>query len=247
MAAETVVQAVKLSTGRRGRCTVALSGGSTPAGLYALLASPAYDAPVPWGAVDLLWGDERCVPPDHADSNYRLVEESGLLRRHLGGIHRMPGELDPDEGAARYEAELRGLLGARVRGPGEGPTTTGLGPVDGRSDGRPPGTVAPIDLVLLGLGEDGHTASLFPDSPALLEEGRLVTATEEHAGHRRLTLTLPVLTAARRVLFLVSGESKAEAVLRLVDPAAEVPAARVLRGAARVTVLLDRPAAAGLS
>lgn len=218
VAAETVVQAIKLSTGRRGRCTVALSGGSTPARLYALLASPAYDAPVPWGVVDLLWGDERCVPPDHADSNYRLVEESGLLRRHLGGVHRMPGELEPEEGAARYEAELRGL----------------------------PGALAAIDLVLLGLGEDGHTASLFPASPILHEEKRLVAATEEHAGHRRLTLTLPVLTAARRVLFLVSGESKADAVRRLVDPDGEAPAARVLRGASRVTVLLDRAAAAGL-
>lgn len=227
VAAETVVDAIKTAAGRRGRCVVALSGGSTPARLYALLASSAYDAPVPWPAVDLVWGDERAVPPDDAASNYRMADESGLLRRSLHGVYRIPGERDPEEAALLYEETLRQVLG---------------GPPEAAA-----GDAGPLDLALLGLGEDGHTASLFPGSIVLEEKDRLVRATEEQAGHRRLTLTVPLLAGARHVVFLVAGAGKAPALAQVLDPAGDAPAARVIRRAERVTVLADRAAAARLS
>ncbi|HXF72885.1 MAG TPA: 6-phosphogluconolactonase [Actinomycetota bacterium] len=186
--------------------TLALAGGSTPRELYRRLAL----VPYPWREVDVFFGDERCVPPDHPDSNLRMAMET-LLSRVPARVHPMTG-CDPEA----YAAEL-----ARVLGPG------------------PPR----FDLVLLGLGEDGHTASLFPGDRAALEADRWVVLVER-PDHRRMTLTLPVLSAARVAAFLVSGPAKRAALARLLrgDPA--IPAARVR--AERVVAIAD-PEAAGRS
>ena len=165
--------------------SLVLSGGRTPARLYRLLTGQA-GADVPWARVAVFWGDERCVPRDDERSNYHLALTSGLLTRCFSGIHRILGELPPEEAADVYEAELKNLF---------------------------PGDPFPrFDLVLLGLGEDGHLASLFPRSIEGHGEGRWVAATEEYVGLRRVTLTLPVLASARRLLFLVSGQEKARAL-----------------------------------
>lgn len=184
--------------------TVALAGGSTPRRLYEALATMEY----PWRSVEIFFGDERCVPPDHEDSNYRMAHEV-LLSRVPARVHRMPETCDP----SAYEAELATVFGEELPS---------------------------FDLVFLGLGEDGHTASLFPGDPALEERERLV-ARVERPDHPRLTLTLPVLSAARVAAFLVSGEAKRERLRDLMGDA-DIPAARV--EADRVVVLAD-PAAGG--
>jgi 6-phosphogluconolactonase len=183
--------------------TVALAGGRTPRRLYERLASLEY----PWHRVDVFFGDERCVPPEHPDSNFRMAQET-LLSKVPARVHRMPGESCDAFG---YERELRAALGGALG----------------------------IDLVILGLGEDGHTASLFPGDPALEESERLVVRVER-PDHPRLTLTLPILSAAPLALFLVEGEGKREAVRGLLT-GADIPAARV--AAVRVVVLADAAAA----
>jgi 6-phosphogluconolactonase len=183
--------------------SLALAGGTTPRRCYESLASLEY----PWSEVDVFFGDERCVPPDHPDSNFRMAREA-LLSRVPARVHRMPGESCD---AAAYERELRNVLGPNPA----------------------------LDLVVLGLGEDGHTASLFPGDPALEEEMSLVLRVER-PDHSRLTLTLPVLSAAPVAVFLVEGKRKREALRRLLTGAG-IPAARVR--AERVVILAD-PAAA---
>ena len=185
--------------------TIALAGGSTPRPLYEALARQPY----PWEEVEAFFGDERCVPADHADSNLAMAREA-LLSRVPAKVHSMPGE---DCDAAGYERTLRDRFGD------EAPA---------------------LDLVILGLGEDGHTASLFPGDPALDARDRWV-ARVERPDHPRLTLTLPVLSAARAAVFLVSGESKREALRGLLDGDPAIPAARV--EAERVLVVADRAAA----
>ena len=194
-AAQAVAGAAEEAVSRTGRFTLALSGGSTPRRLYARLASPPFRSRIDWARLDVFWGDERCVPPDHPDSSYRLADESLLSRVPIPPeqIHRMRGEdSDPERAALDYSQELVRIFSLKA---GEHPR---------------------FDLILLGLGADGHTASLFPDSPALNENRRLAVATyAEPVKAYRLTLTLPVLNAAARVIFLVSGGEKAE-VLRAV-------------------------------
>ncbi len=187
-----------------GPRTVALAGGSTPRAFYEVLAEADY----PWNEVEVFFGDERCVPPDHPDSNFRMAREA-LLSKVPARVHPMPGESCD---AAGYEAEL-----AEVLGPG----------------------VPSLDLVLLGVGDDGHTASLFPGDPALEERHRLVVRVDR-PDHPRLTLTLPVLSAARVAVFLVGGASKRDALGRLLE-GGDVPAARV--AAERVVIVADRDAA----
>jgi 6-phosphogluconolactonase len=165
--------------------TLVLSGGRTPRGVYETMAGERGDR-VPWDDIRVMWVDERCVPPDDERSNYRLAESAGLLARPWAGVYRMPGELPPEEGARAYETTLRDLF------PGKG--------------------LPRLDVVLLGLGEDGHVASLFAGSAELYEPERLVMATKAQGGVRRLTLTFSVLANARNLLFLVTGEAKAEAV-----------------------------------
>lgn len=188
--------------------SVALAGGSTPRVFYEELARDHADHP--WQELEVFFSDERCVPPDHPDSNYRMAEEALLSKLPAPGakVHRMPGEFCDAEG---YERELRAVLGDR--------------PV--------------FDLVILGLGEDGHTASLFPGDPALDETERLV-ARVERPDHARLTLTLPVLSAARMAMFLVAGESKRRALRRLLADEG-IPATRV--AAQRILVVADTAAA----
>jgi 6-phosphogluconolactonase len=183
--------------------TVALAGGTTPRRAYERMASLDY----PWDQVDVFFGDERCVPPEHADSNFRMAHDA-LLSKVPARVHRMPGESCD---ALTYEQELRTVLGTNLR----------------------------LELVILGLGEDGHTASLFPGDPALAETQRLVERVER-PDHPRLTLTLPVLSASPVALFLVEGERKREAVRGLLT-GDDIPATRIASD--RVVILAD-PAAA---
>ena len=207
----------------RGRFTVALSGGSTPRGLYGKLAQPEYAGRISWGAWQVFWSDERCVPPDHKDSNYRLAKEALLdhILVSTGQMHRMRGEEVPHQAAQEYEALVRQVLGAAAPS---------------------------FDLILLGMGEDGHTASLFPGSVALEERDLLVVAAPGPAGGRedRLSFSLPLINGAREVAFLVNDESKAEALRRVHHPdpgAAPSPAALVRPASGRVHWFLTRAAA----
>jgi 6-phosphogluconolactonase len=185
--------------------TVVLAGGRTPRMLYTLLATKAYD----WSTVDVFFSDERCVPPNHPDSNFRMASET-LLSKVTARVHRMPGETCD---APAYEEELRAVFGRNL-------------PV--------------LDLAFLGMGADGHTASLFPGDPALEEARRLVVRVAR-PDHPRLTLTLPVLSASRLAVFLVSGAEKREA-MRAVLAGEDLPAARV--AARRVIIVADAAASA---
>ncbi len=208
----------------RGRFAVALAGGSTPRSAYELLARDYADG-VDWRRVHFFFGDERPVPPDHPDSNYRMAREALLAKVPAGSVHRMRGELPPEEAALLYEEELRSFFA-----------------------GEP---VPRFDLILLGLGEDGHTASLFPHTRALEETGRLVVANPvPKLGTTRITLTLPVINAARAVIFLVSGREKAEALRAVLGGSADprqYPARLVRPVAGELLWLADRTAAASLN
>lgn len=225
-AAEEVVTLATAAIAAHGRFSVALSGGSTPKALYALLAEPPFAGQVDWTRAHVFWGDERTVPPDHADSNYRMAHEawlghSGILPEHVYRIH---GELDPAQAAADYENVLRTFFGA---------------------DALPR-----FDLVLLGLGDDGHTASLFPGTAVVHEAARWVVA---HYVPKldtwRITLTPPVLNAAATVAFLVSGSKKAarlQEVLRGPYQPDVLPSQVIRPGDGRLLWLVDEAAAAAL-
>lgn len=175
----------------RGRFAVALAGGSTPKATYEVLARD-HAAGLEWDRVHVFFGDERTVPPDHEDSNYRMAKEALLDHVPLGGVHRMRGELPPDEAAEAYEEELREFFGA---------------------DATPA-----FDLVMLGIGDDGHTASLFPGTDALEVTDRWAVANPVPKLETvRLTLTVPVLNAARVVWFLVAGGGKAGALEEILS------------------------------
>ncbi len=209
----------------RGRFSLALSGGSTPGRLYRLLAEEPYRAQIPWDDVHLFWGDERCVPPDDPGSNLHLAEEALIARVPLPpeNVHQVRGELGPEAASQVYENTLEDFFcGPRPR----------------------------FDLVLLGLGEDGHTASLFPDSPVLGEMERLVapaTAVYQDRPTERVTLTLPAINSARQILFLVSGNAKANIVQAVLQgPAGQLPAQRIRPTAGQLIWLLDAAAASRL-
>jgi 6-phosphogluconolactonase len=201
---------------------IALTGGSSPGVAYEAAAAKGAD----WSRATLWWGDERCVPPDDELSNFALAK--GTLLDRLDGeppeVHRMRGERGPHVGADDYENELRERLGEQ----------------------RPR-----LDLVLLGLGPDAHVASLFPGHDTLKVRDRVAVG-EEHAGHEpyvpRITLTLPTLCDGRHIVFLVTGESKAEAVERAFGgkPSTDAPASLVRPSDGRMTVLLDAAAAGRL-
>jgi 6-phosphogluconolactonase len=175
------------SIAARRRFSVALAGGSTPRLTYELLAADKLASQLDWSAIHVFWGDERCVPPDHPDSNYLMVRETLLARIPLttANVHRIRGEEEPQEATADYERKLRKSFSQHH----DGQATT-------------------FDLVLLGMGTDGHTASLFPGSKLLREEGRWVAAHHDPTRGWRVTLTPPAINSARHVTFLVSGESK---------------------------------------
>lgn len=204
---------------RRGRFAVALAGGATPLGCYRRLAEPPHRDAIPWVRVHVFWGDERCVPPDDPRSNEGAARAALLDRVPIPAaqVHPIRCAGDPDGAARDYERVLAAFLA-----------------------GRP----ARFDLTLLGLGADGHTASLFPASPALAERRRRAVAVPDR-DPPRVTLTPALLARSRRVVFLVAGAAKAAAVrdaLAAGGPA-DLPARRVDRGAGRALWLLDREAA----
>ncbi|MHB8992764.1 MAG: 6-phosphogluconolactonase [Chloroflexota bacterium] len=218
---------------RRGRFAVALSGGSTPRRLYQLLAGAPWRQRVDWGCCHFFWGDERLVPPDHPDSNYRLARETLLdgLPLSPDQIHRVPVELgEPETVAAAYEEELRRFFG---RGPAAGDK-----PLSYTLEEFPR-----FDLVLLGLGTDGHTASLFPGQVALEQRDRWAVATPPGRlppPVDRITLTLPVLNAARIVVFLVAGADKTSVLREILEGESCLPAARVRPTQGELRWFVDR-------
>jgi 6-phosphogluconolactonase len=219
--AGALVELISSAQAQRGTAHVSLAGGGTPARTYELLAGRAAD----WGRVELWFGDERCVAPDHPDSNYRMVAETLLSRIGTAlppeRVHRIRGELGPEGAAAEYAQELRARLGA---GEGELPR---------------------LDVALLGLGEDGHTASLFPDAPELDVRG--VPCVGVHNAPKpppeRVTLTLDMLSRARRCLLLATGAGKAAAVAAVLKgPDRHFPAS--LLHDAPAELIVDEAAAA---
>lgn len=226
-AARQIVETAEQAVAARGRARIAISGGSTPKPAFRLLGDPAkpWRARMPWDRIELFWVDERCVPPDHPDSNYRMTREALLDHAPLtpAQIFRMEGELDPEEGAARYESGLRNAF-------------------------RLEGAETPVfDLIQLGMGPDGHTASLFPHTAALDELGRLSVA--NHVLNKdawRITLTWPVINHARHVFFLIGGAEKA-AILREVflgpREVERLPSQLIRPSSGILTLILDKAAA----
>lgn len=225
VAAELVTAAAIISIAQRGAFSIALAGGSTPRPLYARLAD---DQDINWKQWHLFWGDERCVPPDHPDSNYGMVREALLdrLSASPGLVVRMSGELEPDVAAYRYEKTIWELV-----------------PATYSRSGR---LIPQFDLILLGMGEDGHTASLFPQTKALNESERLVVANPvPQLDSTRLTFTYPLINAAHRVLFLVSGQRKAQVLHEVLsgpqDPQ-QRPSQGVMPSEGQLTWLVDQAA-----
>ncbi len=233
--AELVVRTMRDALARRGRFTWVLAGGSTPQALYTRLAESRFSSRVDFSRVDFFWGDERCVSPDAPESNYRMAQSALLdaVRPSPERVHRMRGEDDPERAAAEYEGALR-AFGAASAACGDSSIAE----------------MPLFDLVLLGMGSDGHTASLFPGSPEALEAKRWVVATREvHGEVRRLTMTLPLLNAARKVAFLVVGADKAERVQEVLGPVeleTPLPARLVRPTQGELLWFLDAAAAARL-
>jgi 6-phosphogluconolactonase len=203
----------------RGRFAVVLAGGSTPKATYQILARDFADR-IDWGNVHVFFGDERSVPPDHEDSNYRMAREALLDHVPSGSVHRMQGELPPDEAAEAYEQDLRNFFGTE--------------------------DLPQFDLILLGTGGDGHTASLFPETSALEVHDRWVVANPVlKLETTRITLTFPVINAARAVYFLVAGEGKAKPVAEILedDPDPREYPASLVQPQGGPVWMLDRPAA----
>jgi 6-phosphogluconolactonase len=223
-------EVVRVVTGCRkeGReCCVALAGGSTPRGLYRLLTGEPYRSQLSWEHLRVFWGDERTVPPDHQESNFRMAEEALLSHVPVPSEHvfRIEGELPAGEAAARYEAVLR------------------------KQFRLSPGEIPKFDLILLGMGPDGHTASLFPGTSAVEESNKLVAAPwVEKLQTYRVTLTPPVLNAAKHVVFLVSGPDKATALQAVLEGSSEYARypAQVINPTAGHMVWLVNQDAAGL-
>ena len=221
-AADEVLRAVAAARAERGRVHIALSGGRTPARTFALLADAGDD----WDEVDVWFADERCVAPEDEQSNYRLARECLLDPAGIAPerVHRMPGELGPDAGASRYAQELLATVA--------------------RASASAPGPPA-LDLIMLGIGEDGHVASLFPDALALSAGEECVCLGVRESPKpppERITLSLAALRAARRCLLVATGPGKASAVAGMLgEPSPRVPASLLRR--ARLTVILDDAAA----
>ena len=218
LAGELVKTIMCDAVSERGACHIALAGGTTPHLLYQQLATSCASGEVPWGQVQVFFGDERDVPHDHVESNYHMAQKT--LLDHVpvepSAVHPMPADsTDLPQAAADYEQSIRRIV------PGEPPR---------------------FDLVLLGLGADGHTASLFPGTDAVAETSKLVTSNFVPVlGRHRMTFTFPLINAARCVILLVTGEDKADAVAALLgdDEAArkDLPAARLTLDANFILVL----------
>jgi 6-phosphogluconolactonase len=228
-AAEEVISVATAAVEQRGRFTIALSGGSTPKNLYTLIAANASTS-LPWEHIFFFWGDERHVPPTDSESNYRMAQEALLSKVPVppANIFRIPTEnSDASAVAEAYEQTLRKFFALAA------------------------GEVPRFDLILLGMGPDGHTASLFPETAALQEKSRLVVANwVEKLGTSRITLTIPVLNAARRVAFLVSGADKAPALHEVLEgngPGERYPSKLVQPSDGKLIWFVDRAAASELS
>jgi 6-phosphogluconolactonase len=206
----------------KGAFRVSLSGGSTPKTLYALLASDEFRGRFPWAGVSWYWGDERFVPHDHPESNYRMAREAMLARVPVPpeNIHPEPADGTPEEAASRYEGTLQAAYGAAVLDPA-----------------RPL-----FDITLLGLGADGHTASLLPGEPVLQERKRWVAAVSHGRPEVRITMTYPAIESSRRAAFLVAGKEKAAIFKTIRAGGSRVPAARV-RPVGELVWFVDRAAA----
>jgi 6-phosphogluconolactonase len=232
-AAECFVEAASAAIASTETFSVALSGGSTPHALFTLLATPAYARRVEWSRVHVFWGDERCVPPDDEASNYRMARET--LIDHVAlrpeNVHRIRGEDPPAAAAERYERELRAAFA----------TPTGMPRLA-------PG--ARFDLVLLGLGTNGHTASLFPHLQAVRERTTWAMAENiELLQMWRITLTPPILNAAGEIMFLVSGREKAAVLRRVIYGARstdDLPAQVIAPADGRLRWFVDAAAASEL-
>jgi 6-phosphogluconolactonase len=229
-AAETFIQFAVDSIQDHGFFTVVLSGGSTPLSMYQVLASEPFSERVDWSKVHFFWGDERCVPPDHLDSNYFRASTNFLTLVPVpeGNIHRIKAELEPHQAAQLYEDEIQLFFSSFA---------------DEQYQKK-----ASFDLVLLGLGEDGHTASLFPGTSVINEEVRWVQAVYvDSVGMWRITLTPPLINRANRVLFLVAGSSKSWSLQRVIYGAYQpdrFPAQLIKPDPGKILWLVDEAAAA---
>ncbi len=226
-ASEHIVVTIQESIRASGNASLVLSGGATPRSVYDMLGSAEFRDRIEWSKVHLFWGDERCVPPGHPESNFRMANESLVrnIKIPATNVHRIPAERPPQEAARVYQSEIRKVLLLRGQ------------------------ELPRFSLVLLGLGEDGHTASLYPRTQALQERLRLVTEVYVDAVHSsRVTMTLPAINNARQVLFLVTGKQKA-AVLHAIATT-DVPAypANLIRPTSGTLLwMLDADAASQLT
>jgi 6-phosphogluconolactonase len=220
VAAERVVRAAGEAVASSGKFSLVLAGGGTPKALYELLASDAYRDRIDWPKVEIYFGDERTVGPDHPDSNYRMAAESLLTRVPIQpeNVHRMRGEIDPNEAAIEYGQLLKQKFG----------------------DGGP-------DLVLLGMGDDGHTASLFPNTEALNEtKHRAVANRVEKLNTWRITMSAPFINRAREVVVLVAGAGKAKRLAEVLEGPRELqrlPVQLIAPASGKLTWIVDAAAA----
>lgn len=223
-AAHILAAACEEAVAERGSFTIALSGGNSPLPLFQLLSGKDWADRLPWDKMTFFWVDERCVGPDHPESNYGLARRELLSRVPATRFFRMRGDTAPEEAALKYEEQIRQEFNL---GPQEFPR---------------------FDFILLGMGEDGHTGSIFPNSPALAEKKRLVIDhyVPERKGDR-LTLTLPVINNARCCMFLVNGKEKYKGLSKALDLLAEpsLPAQMVRPGFGDLIWIVDEAAATG--
>jgi 6-phosphogluconolactonase len=221
-AADFILAQARHAIAARGFFRLALAGGQTPSSVYAQLAKRAGD--LPWNRVQFTFGDERCVPPEHIDSNFRMAKDSlfdaiagsgGAGSSLEGNIFRVRGEIDPEQAAQEYEKKL-GTIAGRL---GE--------------------SIYTHDLVLLGLGPDGHTASLFPGSPALEETARhLLPVIGPKPPPQRITMTFPLINAARHICFLVNDPGKKAVIDEILSGNSPYPAGRIQPTAGKLTWIL---------
>ncbi len=221
-AAELFYSLSRTAVASHGRFVVALSGGTTPQRLYTLLGAPPYQTAIDWRRIHLFWADERCVPPDHPESNYKLVRDRLLKNVSLekNNVHRVQGECDPGEAARAYEQGIKEFFGTE--------------------------SLPGFDLIILGVGADGHTASLFPGSTAVAETARIAVPVYLAPPQlNRVTLTLPVINRAVQVLFLAAGRAKAVALHNILyqENSLRYPAGLVRPVHGAVSWFLDAEAA----
>jgi len=214
------------ATAAAGRFAVALSGGSTPRRLYELLAAAPFRDRLPWPRIHLFWGDERFVPPDHPDSNFRMADDAMIKHVPIppANVHAIPTDGTPADAARRYEQTLQAFYGSAALAPGR----------------------SLFDVTLLGLGPEGHTASLFPGTAALDERSTWVTSVIGAKPEARITLTYPALESSRAVAFLVAGAEKHDILGRVREGETALPAGR-LRPQGELWWLTDRAAETGMA